>query len=161
MQKKRELVSTFVAADSAGRKVLIQHYRELVLQLTAEGEKWSPTGKIILTGDKVTDEAMTSVARLLKLKTVRLKNTSVTAAGLAKIGGTVALETLDLSGSKNIGDDAVAQIQARSASFPAFLKRTRRCLLKRYPLFRCIRRIRRSCACRSGRAWTTKTGILA
>jgi hypothetical protein len=48
VQKKRELVSTFVAADNAGRKVLVQHYRELMLQVDAEGEKWSPTGKIIL-----------------------------------------------------------------------------------------------------------------
>jgi hypothetical protein len=47
-QKKRELVSTFVAADNAGRKVLVQHYRELVLQVTADGEQWAPTGNIIL-----------------------------------------------------------------------------------------------------------------
>jgi hypothetical protein len=49
-QKRRELVSTFVAADATGRKVLVQHYRELVLEAAAAGEpdKWAPTGTTIL-----------------------------------------------------------------------------------------------------------------
>jgi hypothetical protein len=76
----------------------------------AEPTADQPTSKIVLTGDKVNDDTMTYVARLPKLKTLKLKNTSVTAAGLAKVGGTVTLETFDLSGSKKVGDDAVAQI---------------------------------------------------
>jgi hypothetical protein len=86
----------------------------------AEPTAEQPTNKLILTGDKVNDDTMTNVARLLKLKTLRLKNTSVTAAGLAKVGGIVTLETLDLSGSKKVGDDAVAQI-AHLAGLQALL----------------------------------------
>jgi hypothetical protein len=49
-QKRRELVSTFVAADTLGRKVLVQHYRELALQPAAVGEpdQWAPTGTTTL-----------------------------------------------------------------------------------------------------------------
>jgi hypothetical protein len=49
-QKRRELVSTFVAADTLGRKVLVQHYRELALQPAAIGEpdQWEPTGTTTL-----------------------------------------------------------------------------------------------------------------
>jgi hypothetical protein len=48
-QKRRDLISTFVAADSMGRKVLIQHYRESVLQPATDGpDEWTPTGATIL-----------------------------------------------------------------------------------------------------------------
>ena len=36
-QKRRELVSTFVAADATGRKVIVQYYRELALQPRCRG----------------------------------------------------------------------------------------------------------------------------
>jgi hypothetical protein len=69
-----------------------------------------PVTGITLNGDKVTDDAMGQVARFPKLKTLALKNTAVTAAGLAKLGSLVTLERLDLSGSKKIDDNAIAQI---------------------------------------------------
>jgi len=48
-QKRRELVSTFVAADATGRKVLVQYYRELVLQATpGQPDQWIPTGATTL-----------------------------------------------------------------------------------------------------------------
>jgi hypothetical protein len=48
-QKRRELVSTFVAADAAGRKVLVQHYRELSLKAApGEPDQWEPTGTTTL-----------------------------------------------------------------------------------------------------------------
>jgi len=48
-QKRRELVSTFVAADATGRKVLVQYYRELILQAApGEPDKWAPTGATTL-----------------------------------------------------------------------------------------------------------------
>jgi hypothetical protein len=49
-QKRRELVSTFVAADATGRKVIVQYYRELVLLTAAAGEpdQWIPTGATTL-----------------------------------------------------------------------------------------------------------------
>ena len=48
-QKRRELVSTFVAADATGRKVLVQHYRELVLQAApGQPDQWIPTGATTL-----------------------------------------------------------------------------------------------------------------
>ncbi len=48
-QKRRELVSTFVAGDATGRKVLVQYYRELVSHAAAgEPENWVPTGATTL-----------------------------------------------------------------------------------------------------------------
>jgi len=48
-QKRRELVSTFVAADATGRKVLVQYYRELVLQAApGQPDQWIPTGATTL-----------------------------------------------------------------------------------------------------------------
>jgi hypothetical protein len=48
-QKRRELVSTFVAADAAGRKVLVQYYREMAQQAApGEPEQWTPTGATTL-----------------------------------------------------------------------------------------------------------------
>ena len=48
-QKRRELVSTFVAADATGRKVIVQYYRELILQAApGEPDKWTPTGATTL-----------------------------------------------------------------------------------------------------------------
>jgi hypothetical protein len=49
-QKRRELVSTFVAADATGRKVIVQYYRELALQPAAPGQpdQWAPTGTTTL-----------------------------------------------------------------------------------------------------------------
>jgi hypothetical protein len=49
-QKRRELVSTFVAGDATGRKVMVQYYRELVLQAAAPGQpdQWTPTGATTL-----------------------------------------------------------------------------------------------------------------
>jgi hypothetical protein len=48
-QKRRELVSTFVAADATGRKVIVQYYRELVLKAaTGEPDQWEPTGTTTL-----------------------------------------------------------------------------------------------------------------
>jgi hypothetical protein len=48
-QKKRELVSTFVAADATGRKVIVQYYRELVLQGSpGQPDQWTPTGATTL-----------------------------------------------------------------------------------------------------------------
>jgi len=76
----------------------------------AEPTAEQPVAKVVLNGEKVNDDTMTYVGRLPKLKVLRLKNTAVTAAGLAKIGSTVTLDTLDLSGSKKINDEALAQI---------------------------------------------------
>lgn len=49
-QKRRELVSTFVAADAMGRKVIVQYYRELALQPPVAGQpdQWAPTGTTTL-----------------------------------------------------------------------------------------------------------------
>jgi hypothetical protein len=48
-QKRRELVSTFVAADASGRKVIVQYYRELSLQAApGEPDEWTPTGTTTL-----------------------------------------------------------------------------------------------------------------
>jgi len=49
-QKRRELVSTFVAADATGRKVIVQYYREMALQPPIEGQpdQWAPTGTTTL-----------------------------------------------------------------------------------------------------------------
>ncbi len=48
-QKRRELVSTFVAADATGRKVIVQYYRELVLKGATGGpDQWEPTGTTTL-----------------------------------------------------------------------------------------------------------------
>jgi hypothetical protein len=50
-QKRRDLVSTFVAADAAGQKLMIYHYRESVLQPGPDGSTWSPTKDILVTED--------------------------------------------------------------------------------------------------------------
>lgn len=50
-QKRRDLVSTFVATDDAGRKLMIFHYRESVLQPSPDGSEWSPTRDILVTED--------------------------------------------------------------------------------------------------------------
>ncbi len=50
-QKRRDLVSTFVASDPAGRKVLIYHYRESVLQPGPDGSQWSPQKDVLVTED--------------------------------------------------------------------------------------------------------------
>jgi hypothetical protein len=50
-QKRRDLVSTFVAADASGRKIIISHYRDLVLEAAPDGDKWIPTGKIALVAE--------------------------------------------------------------------------------------------------------------
>ena len=48
-QKRRELVSTFVAGDPTGRKVIVQYYRELALKAaTGEPDLWEPTGTTTL-----------------------------------------------------------------------------------------------------------------
>lgn len=49
-QKKRELVSTFVAADAMGRKVIVQYYREFALKPSVPGQpdQWAPTGTTTL-----------------------------------------------------------------------------------------------------------------
>lgn len=48
-QKRRELVSTFVAADPTGRKVIVQYYRELVLRGgPGQPDQWAPTGATTL-----------------------------------------------------------------------------------------------------------------
>jgi hypothetical protein len=48
-QKRRELVSRFVAADATGRKVIVQYYRELVLQDSpGQPDQWTPTGATTL-----------------------------------------------------------------------------------------------------------------
>jgi hypothetical protein len=46
-QKRRDLVSTFVAADNTGRKLMIYHYRESMLN----GDTWMPTKEILVTED--------------------------------------------------------------------------------------------------------------
>jgi hypothetical protein len=50
-EKRRELISTFVASDVSGQKLMIYHYRESVLQPGPEGSKWSPTKEILVTED--------------------------------------------------------------------------------------------------------------
>ena len=50
-QKRRDLVSTFVAADDAGRKLMIYHYRESVLQSAPDGSGWAPTKDVLVTED--------------------------------------------------------------------------------------------------------------
>jgi hypothetical protein len=50
-QKRRDLVSTFVASDDLGHKLMIYHYRESVLQPGPEGSTWSPTKDILVTED--------------------------------------------------------------------------------------------------------------
>jgi hypothetical protein len=50
-QKRRDLVSTFVASDDSGQKLMIYHYRESVLQPGPEGSMWSPTKEILVTED--------------------------------------------------------------------------------------------------------------
>jgi hypothetical protein len=50
-EKRRDLVSTFVASDVSGQKLMIYHYRESVLQPGPEGSKWSPTKEILVTED--------------------------------------------------------------------------------------------------------------
>jgi hypothetical protein len=50
-QKRRDLVSTFVAADATGQKLMIYHYRESVLQPGPDGSTWSPTKDILVTED--------------------------------------------------------------------------------------------------------------
>jgi hypothetical protein len=76
----------------------------------AEPTAEQPVARVVLDGEKVNDDAMTFVGRLPKLRMLRLRNTSVSAAGLAKIGSIVNLEALDLAGSKKIDDAALAQI---------------------------------------------------
>src|SRR5258708_7867067 len=39
-QKRRDLVSTFVAADETGKKCMVFHYRESVLQPGPDGSEW-------------------------------------------------------------------------------------------------------------------------
>jgi hypothetical protein len=50
-QKRRDLISTFVAADGDGHKLMIFHYRESVLQSAQDGSGWSPTKDILVTED--------------------------------------------------------------------------------------------------------------
>jgi hypothetical protein len=50
-QKRRDLVSTFVAADETGRKLVISHYRESILQPPAEGGGWKPVKDVLVTED--------------------------------------------------------------------------------------------------------------
>jgi len=50
-QKRRDLVSTFVAADETGRKFMIYHYRESELQAALDGSEWMPTKDILVTED--------------------------------------------------------------------------------------------------------------
>ena len=50
-QKRRDLVSTFVASDDSGHKLMIYHYRESILQPAPEGSTWSPTKEILVTED--------------------------------------------------------------------------------------------------------------
>ena len=50
-QKRRDLVSTFVAGDATGQKLMIYHYRESVLQPGPDGSTWSPTKDILVTED--------------------------------------------------------------------------------------------------------------
>jgi hypothetical protein len=60
-QKRRELVSTFVAADAAGRKVLVQYYREMAQQAApGEPERWTPTGATTLVTEDGRDVKRTS-----------------------------------------------------------------------------------------------------
>jgi hypothetical protein len=48
-QKRRELVSTFVAGDATGRKVIVQYYRELLLKAApGDPDQWEPTGATTL-----------------------------------------------------------------------------------------------------------------
>jgi hypothetical protein len=51
--KRRDLISTFVAADGSGRKLIIQYYRESVLQPGPDGteSEWTPTKTILVTED--------------------------------------------------------------------------------------------------------------
>jgi hypothetical protein len=67
-----------------------------------------PVDQIDLSGDKVTDDTLTYVARFPRLKKLSLKNTAVTSAGLTKLAGLVSLERLDLSGSAKVSDDGIA-----------------------------------------------------
>jgi hypothetical protein len=51
-QKRRDLISTFVAKDDAGGKLMIYHYRESVLQPGPDGgSTWAPTKDILVTED--------------------------------------------------------------------------------------------------------------
>jgi hypothetical protein len=50
-QKRRDLISTFVATDDAGRKLMIYHYRESVLTPSPEGDAWTPVKDVIVTED--------------------------------------------------------------------------------------------------------------
>jgi hypothetical protein len=50
-QKRRDLISTFVASDDAGRKLMVFHYRESVLQPGPDGSTWAPTKDILVTED--------------------------------------------------------------------------------------------------------------
>jgi hypothetical protein len=50
-QKRRDLVSTFVAADETGKKCMVYHYRESVLQPGTDGSEWTPTKDILVTED--------------------------------------------------------------------------------------------------------------
>jgi hypothetical protein len=76
----------------------------------AEPSPEHPVVEISLSGDKVTDDALTYVARFPKLKRLSLENTAVTGAGLAKLNGVITLERLNLSGSKRIGDEDLRRI---------------------------------------------------
>ncbi len=82
-----------------------------------------PVSLIVLTGNKVTDDAMVYVARFTKLTDLRLKDTVVTAAGLGKLSGLAALKKLDLSGTK-IGDDGVARISHLAGLQSLYLNET-------------------------------------
>ena len=76
----------------------------------AEPNAEQPVTRIELNNDKVTDTTLDYIARFPRLKTLRLRNTSVTSAGLAKLKGSVDLQLLDLKGSEKIGDDGLAKI---------------------------------------------------
>jgi hypothetical protein len=70
----------------------------------------NPVVAINLSGDKVSDDTLTYVARFPKLKKLSLKNTAVTSAGLTKLAGSVSLDKLDLSGCAKIGDEGLTHI---------------------------------------------------
>lgn len=82
-----------------------------------------PVMEIALSGDKVTDDALAHVARFPTVQTLRLRNTAVMSAGMARLGGLVALTKLDLSGTK-VGDDGLAQITHLAGLRTLLLERT-------------------------------------
>ena len=76
----------------------------------AEATEEKPVVEIDLSGSKVTDAVLAYVARFPRaLRSLLLKDTAVTSAGMAQLRGLVSLETLDLAGTK-IGDEGLSKI---------------------------------------------------